>query len=70
MSTKIRITPFCMNSQDVKTVTLVINSDQTKKKLDQINTKLEVARKKREDAFNKGDANALQAYTKEIIAVR
>ncbi len=55
-----------MNNQDVKTVTLVINSDQAQKRLDAINEKLDVARRKREEAFDKGDASALQVYTKEV----
>ena len=55
-----------MNSQDIKTVTLIINSDQAQKKLDSINSKLEVARAKREAAFEKGDSHALQAFAKEI----
>lgn len=55
-----------MNSQDIKTVTLVINSDQAQKKLDIINNKLETARAKREAAFEKGNSQSLQAYTKEI----
>ena len=55
-----------MNSQDVKTVTLVINSDQAKKKLEEINLKLEAARRKRQEAFDKGDAKGLQVYTREV----
>ncbi len=55
-----------MNSQDVKTVTLVINSDQAKKKLEEINLKLEAARRKRQEAFDNGDAKGLQAYTREV----
>lgn len=55
-----------MNNQDIKTVTLVINSDQAKKRLDEINAKLDIARRKREDAFNKGDAGALQVYIREV----
>lgn len=58
--------PFDMNSQDVKTVTLVINSDQAKKKLEEINLKLEAARRKRQEAFDKGDAKGLQVYTREV----
>lgn len=55
-----------MNSQDVKTVTLVINSDQAQKKLDAINAKLDAARAKKREAFDKGDATGLQVYTKEV----
>lgn len=55
-----------MNSNDIKTVTLVINSEQAQRKLDEINKRLEEARKKKLEAFDRGDGNALQAYAKEI----
>ena len=49
-----------MNAQDVKTVTLVINSDQAKKKLDALVQQLDDARKKRREAFDKGDAKGIE----------
>ena len=55
-----------MNAQDIKTVKLVINSDQAQQKLDDINKKLETARQKRAEAFERGDAKALQTYTREV----
>lgn len=55
-----------MNSNDIKTVTLAINSEQAQRKLDEINKRLEEARKKKLEAFDRGDGNALQAYAKEI----
>ena len=55
-----------MNAQDVRTVRLVINSDQAKQKLDDINKRLEEARKKKQEAFERGDAEGISAYTKEI----
>ena len=54
-----------MNAQDVKTVTLVINSDQAKKKLDALVQQLDQARKKRQEAFDKGDAKGIEVYTRE-----
>lgn len=57
---------FCMNSNDIKTVTLAINSEQAQRKLDEINKRLEEARKKKLEAFERGDGKALQAYAKEI----
>ena len=51
-----------MNSNDIKTVTLAINSEQAQRKLDEINKKLEEARKKKSEAFDRGDGKALQAY--------
>lgn len=55
-----------MNSNDIKTVTLAINSEQAQRKLDDINKRLEEARKKKLEAFDRGDGKALQAYAKEI----
>lgn len=55
-----------MNAQDFKTVKLVINSDQAQQKLDDINKKLETARQKRAEAFERGDGKALQTYTREV----
>lgn len=55
-----------MNAQDFKTVKLVINSDQVQQKLDDINKKLETARQKRAEAFERGDGKALQTYTREV----
>ena len=55
-----------MNNNDIKTVTLTRNSEQAQRKLDDINRRLEQARIKRQDAFDRGDGKALQAYAKEI----
>lgn len=55
-----------MNSQDIKTVTLVINSDQAKKKLEDISKRMEAVRAKREEAFSKGDAKGIEVYTREL----
>ena len=55
-----------MNNNDIKTVTLTINSEQAQRKLNDINRRLEQARIKRQDAFDRGDGKALQAYAKEI----
>lgn len=55
-----------MNAQDIKTVKLIINSDQAQQKLDDINKKLETARQKRAEAFERGDGKALQTYTREV----
>lgn len=52
-----------MNNNDIKTVTLTINSEQAQRKLDDINRRLEQARLKRHEAFERGDGKALQAYT-------
>lgn len=57
-----KVTRFFMNNNDIKTVTLTINSEQAQRKLDDINRRLEQARLKRQDAFERGDGKALQAY--------
>lgn len=51
-----------MNNNDIKTVTLTINSEQAQRKLDDINRRLEPTHIKRQDAFDRGDGKALQAY--------
>ena len=53
---------FFIKNNDIKTVTLTINSEQAQRKLDDINRRLEQARIKRQDAFDRGDGKALQAY--------
>lgn len=55
-----------MNSNDIKEVTLLLNTDQAVQKLNDINRQLVIARQKRQEAFERGDGKALQAYTKEI----
>lgn len=51
-----------MNNNDIKIVTLTINSEQAQRKLDDINRRLKQAHLKRQDAFERGDGKALQAY--------
>ena len=55
-----------MNNTEIKTVELVINSQQANKKLDEINAKLEKARQKKMEAFEKRDSAGMQVYGKEI----
>ena len=58
-----------MTTKDIKTVELIVNSDQAKAKLDELNTKLDTMKKKREDALNRGDSKALSVYTREISKI-
>lgn len=51
---------------DIKTVQLIVNSEQANKKLDEINQKLDVAKQKKLDAFKVGDAKGIEVYSKEI----
>ena len=43
-----------MNNTDIKTVELNINSERANKKLDELNKKLETARRKKTEAFEQG----------------
>ena len=55
-----------MTSKDIKTVELIVNSDQAKAKLEELNKKLDTMKQKREDALNHGDSKALSVYTREV----
>ena len=55
-----------MTSKDIKTVELIVNSDQAKAKLEELNKKLDIMKQKREDALNRGDSKALSVYTREV----
>ena len=55
-----------MTSKDIKTVELIVNSDQAKAKLEELNKKLDTMKQKREDALNRGDSKALSVYTREV----
>lgn len=55
-----------MDSKDTKTVELLLNSADANRKLDEINNKLEIARAKKEEAFENGNAEALKVYSSEV----
>lgn len=55
-----------MNAQDVKTVTLTINAEQARAKLNDLAARLDTLKQKREEALNKGNADGLKTYTQEI----
>ena len=55
-----------MNSTDIKTIKLIVNSEQAKKRLDELKQRLTTMKQKREEALGKGDSKGLQVYTKEI----
>ena len=55
-----------MTSTDIKTIELIVNSEQAKKRLDELNQRLTTMKQKREEALGKGDSRGLQVYTKEI----
>lgn len=54
-----------MNSNDIKQVTLALNTEQATKKLSELTTKFESVRKLKAEAFEKGDAKAYALYTSE-----
>ena len=54
-----------MNNNDVKQVTLALNTEQATKKLHEITTELESVRKLKAEAFEKGNAKAYALYTSE-----
>lgn len=49
-----------MNNTDIKTVELIINSENAKKKLDELNTKLETARRKKMETCGQGNTKGLE----------
>lgn len=51
---------------DIKTVQLIVNSEQAKSKIAELNKQLDVAKKKKHDAFLVGDAKGIEVYSKEI----
>ena len=55
-----------MNTNDIKTIELIVNAEQARQKLDEINKQLDVARKKKEEAFNKGDNKGYVTASKEV----
>lgn len=58
-----------MTSTEIKTIELIVNSEQTRKRLDELKTKLEQLKTKREEALEKGDSRAFALYSKEIKKV-
>ena len=51
---------------DIKTVQLIVNSEQAKSKIAELNKQLDVAKQKKLDAFRMGDAKGIEVYSKEI----
>lgn len=55
-----------MTSTEIKTIELIVNSEQARKRLDELNDRLSQMRRKREEALEKGDSRGLQVYAREI----
>ena len=47
-----------MTSNDIKTIQLIVNSEQATKRLDDLKLKLTQIKQKKDEAFEKGDATA------------
>ena len=52
-----------MTSTEIKTIELIVNSEQAKKRLDDLGRRLTTLKQKREEALNKGDSKGLQVYS-------
>ena len=55
-----------MTSNDIKTIQLIVNSEQATKRLDDLKAKLIQIKQKKDEAFEKGDATAFDLYSKEL----
>ena len=55
-----------MNNADIKTIQLLVNSEQAAKRLDDLKSRLVTIKQKKDDAFEKGDATAFALYSKEM----
>ena len=58
-----------MTSTEIKTIELIVNSEQARKRLDELKAKLEQLKAKREEALERGDSRAFSLYSKEIKKV-
>ena len=55
-----------MTGNDIKTIQLIVNSEQATKRLDDLKAKLIQIKQKKDEAFEKGDATAFDLYSKEL----
>lgn len=55
-----------MNNADIKTIQLLVNSEQAAKRLDDLKARLVTIKQKKDEAFEKGDATAFALYSKEL----
>ena len=58
-----------MTDRDIKTIELIINNEQAKKRLEELKVKFEDLKVKREKALNDGDSKGLEVYTREMRKV-
>ena len=55
-----------MTNTDIKTIQLLVNSEQAAKRLDDLKARLVTIKQKKDEAFEKGDATAFALYSKEM----
>ena len=55
-----------MNNTEIKTIQLLVNSEQAAKRLDDLKARLVTIKQKKDEAFEKGDATAFALYSKEM----
>ena len=55
-----------MTNTDIKTIQLIVNSEQAAKRLDDLKARLVTIKQKKDEAFEKGDATAFGLYSKEM----
>ena len=58
-----------MTDRDIKTIELIINNEQAKKRLEELKVRFEDLKVKREKALNAGDSKGLEVYTREMRKV-
>lgn len=63
--TEINRSTIFMNTNDIKTIELVVNSEQAKQKLNELNAQLDKTKQKRQEALEKGDEKAFNKYSRE-----
>lgn len=55
-----------MTNTEIKTIQLIVNSEQAAKRLDDLKARLVTIKQKKDEAFEKGDATAFALYSKEM----
>lgn len=55
-----------MTNTEIKTIQLLVNSEQAAKRLDDLKARLVTIKQKKDEAFEKGDATAFALYSKEM----
>lgn len=59
-----------MTEKDIKVVELVLNADQARQKLNELNRQFDTAAKKKQEAFERGDAKGIKFYSREMKRIQ